>query len=113
MRAVEGVLHSRRDLVPHLLAPLQLEDGGVACNIDHGHRAASGRQQNAQAPIAALPSRQAAEHRRGGGREMVSISLVEGRTGGSAGAPPPGVATSRKVRAREPQSHVRGDRGRT
>ena len=53
MRAVEGVLHSRRDLVPHLLAPLQLEDGGVACNMDHGHRAASGRQQNAQAPIAA------------------------------------------------------------
>ena len=40
--------------------------------------------------LAALPSRQAAEHRRGGGREMVSIPWVEGRTGGSAGAP--GVA---------------------
>ena len=55
--------------------------------------------------LAALPSRQAAEHRRGGGREqMVSIPWVEGRTGGSAGAP--GVATSRKVRAREPQSRT-------
>ena len=32
---------------------------------------------------------------------MVSIPWVEGRTGGSAAAP--GVATSRKVRAREPQ----------
>ena len=37
---------------------------------------------------------------------MVSIPWVEGRTGGSAGAPPPGVATSRKVRAREPQSRT-------
>jgi hypothetical protein len=45
--------------------------------------------------LAALPSRQAAEHRRGGGSEMVSIPWVEGRTGGSAGAP--GVAASRKV----------------
>ena len=35
---------------------------------------------------------------------MVSIPWVEGRTGGSAGAP--GVATSRKVRAREPQSRT-------
>ena len=54
--------------------------------------------------LAALPSRQAAEHRRGGGREMVSIPWVEGRTGGSAGAP--GVAASRKVRARELQSRT-------
>jgi hypothetical protein len=65
--------------------------------MDRGHRAASGS-------LAALPSRQAAEHRRGGGREMVSTPWVEGRTGGSAGAP--GVATSRKVRAREPQSRT-------
>ena len=36
---------------------------------------------------------------------MVSIPLVEGRTGGSAGAPPPGVATSRKVRARAAVAH--------
>ena len=35
---------------------------------------------------------------------MVSIPWVEGRTGGSAAAP--GVATSRKVRAREPQSRT-------
>ena len=35
---------------------------------------------------------------------MVSIPWVEGRTGGSAGAP--GVATSHKVRAREPQSRT-------
>ena len=35
--------------------------------------------------LATLPSRQAAEHRRGGGREMVSIPWVEGRTGGPAG----------------------------
>ena len=57
--------------------------------------------------LAALPSRQAAEYRRGGGREMVSIPWVEGRTGGSAGAPvAPGVAASRKVRAREPQSRT-------
>ena len=54
--------------------------------------------------LAALPSRQAADHRRGGGREMVSIPWVESRTGDSAGAP--GVATSRKVRAREPQSRT-------
>ena len=51
--------------------------------------------------LVALPSRQAAEHRRGGGREMVSISRVEGRMGGAACTP--GVATSREVRAREPQ----------
>ena len=51
--------------------------------------------------LVALPGRQAAEHRRGGGREMVSISWVEGRTGGAARMP--GVATSREVRAREPQ----------
>ena len=51
--------------------------------------------------LVALPGRQAAEHRRGGGRETVSISWVEGRTGGAARMP--GVATSRKVRAREPQ----------
>ena len=51
--------------------------------------------------LVALPGRQAAEHRRGGGREMVSISRVEGRTGGAARMP--GVATSREVRAREPQ----------
>ena len=51
--------------------------------------------------LVALPSRQAAEHRRGGGREMVSISRVEGRTGCAARTP--GVATSREVRAREPQ----------
>ena len=31
--------------------------------------------------LVALPGRQAAEHRRGGGREVVSISRVEGRTG--------------------------------
>ena len=37
---------------------------------------------------------------------MVSIPWVEGRTGGSASAP--GVATSRKVRAREPQSRNEG-----
>ena len=54
-----------------------------------------------QKRLVALPSRQAAEHRRGGGREMVSISWVEGRTGGAARTP--GVATSREVRAREPQ----------
>ena len=54
--------------------------------------------------LAALPSRQAAEHRRDGGREMVSIPWVEGRTRGPAGAP--GVAASRKVRAREPQSRT-------
>jgi hypothetical protein len=54
--------------------------------------------------LAALPSRQAAEHRRDGDREMVSTPWVEGRTGGSAGAP--GVAASRKVRAREPQSRT-------
>ena len=29
--------------------------------------------------LVALPGRQAAEHRRGGGYEMVSISWVEGR----------------------------------
>ena len=51
--------------------------------------------------LVALPGRQAAEHRRGGGREMVSISWVEGRTGGAARMP--GVATSREVRTREPQ----------
>ena len=51
--------------------------------------------------LVALPGRQAAEHRRGGGREVVSISRVEGRTGDAARVP--GVATSRKVRAREPQ----------
>ena len=51
--------------------------------------------------LVALPGRQAAEHRRGGGREMVSISRVEGRTGDAARVP--GVATSREVRAREPQ----------
>ena len=51
--------------------------------------------------LVALPGRQAAEHRRGGGREMVSISRVEGRMGGAARTP--GVATSREVRAREPQ----------
>ena len=54
-----------------------------------------------QKRLVALPSRQAAEHRRGGGREMVSISRVEGRMGGAACTP--GVATSREVRAREPQ----------
>ena len=52
--------------------------------------------------LVALPNRQAAEHRRGGGREMVSIPRVEGRTGGAARGTP-GVTTSRKVRAREPQ----------
>jgi len=42
------------------------------------------------------PSRQAAEHRRGGGREVVSIPRVEGRTGGSArGAP--GVANTQAM----------------
>ena len=46
--------------------------------------------------LVALPGRQAAEHRRGGGREMVSISWVEGRTGGAARTP--GVAASREVR---------------
>ena len=55
--------------------------------------------------LVALPGRQAAEHRRGGGREVVSISRVEGRTGDAARMP--GVATSREVvygtRAREPQ----------
>ena len=51
--------------------------------------------------LVALPGRQAAEHRRGGGREVVSISRVEGRTGDAARVP--GVATSREVRAREPQ----------
>ena len=55
--------------------------------------------------LAALPSRQAAEHTgEAAAGEMVSIPWVEGRTGGSAGAP--GVATSRKVRAREPQSRT-------
>ena len=54
-----------------------------------------------QKRLVALPSRQAAEHRRGGGREMVSISRVEGRMGGAARTT--GVATSREVRAREPQ----------
>ena len=44
--------------------------------------------------LVALPGRQAAEHRRGGGREMVSISRVEGRVGGAARTP--GVATSRE-----------------
>ena len=51
--------------------------------------------------LVVLPGRQAAEHRRGGGREVVSISRVEGRTGDAARVP--GVATSREVRAREPQ----------
>ena len=53
-----------------------------------------------------LTSRQAAQHQRGGGREMVSIPWVEGRAGGSAGAP--GVATSRRYapRAHEPQSRT-------
>ena len=37
--------------------------------------------------LVALPGRQAAEHLRGGGREMVSISWVEGRTGGAARMP--------------------------
>ena len=54
-----------------------------------------------QKRLVALPSRQAAEHRRGGGREMVSISRVEGRMGSAARTP--GVATNREVRAREPQ----------
>ena len=45
--------------------------------------------------VVALPGRQAAGHRRGGGREMVSISRVEGRTGDAARMP--GVATSREV----------------
>jgi hypothetical protein len=41
--------------------------------------------------LAALPSRQAAEHRRGGGREMVSIPWVEGRSDGwLRGRPAPG-----------------------
>ena len=62
--------------------------------------------------LVALPGRQAAEHRRGGGREMVSISRVEGRTGGAARMP--GVATSREVRAREPQrSGKTTDKGST
>ena len=54
--------------------------------------------------LVALPGRQAAEHRRGGGREVVSISRVEGRTGDAARVP--GVATSREVRAREPELGV-------
>ena len=45
--------------------------------------------------LVALPGRQAAEHRRGGGREVVSISRVEGRTGDAARVP--GVASPRGV----------------
>ena len=63
--------------------------------MEHGHRAASGRRKMHKR-LVALPGRQAAEHRRGGGREMVSISRVEGRMGGAARMP--GVATSREVR---------------
>ena len=43
-----------------------------------------------QKRLVTLPGRQAAEHRRGGGREMVSISWVESRTG-------PGVYNGRSI----------------
>ena len=69
-------------------------------DMEHGHRAGSGRRKMHKR-LVALPGRQAAEYRRGGGREVVSISRVEGRTGDAARVP--GVAASRKVRAREPQ----------
>ena len=67
-------------------------------HMEHGHRAASDRRKMHKR-LVALPGRQAAEHRRGGGREVVSISRVEGRTGDAARVP--GVATSREVRARD------------
>ena len=53
--------------------------------------------------LAALPSRQAAEHRRGGGREMVSIPWVEGRTVAPPRASPPAARYARASCSRAPE----------
>ena len=64
------------------------KDGGAntrrRASVQHG-AGSPGSQRQAKKMLkrlVALPSRQAAEHRRGGGREMASIPWVEGRTGG-------------------------------
>ena len=70
------------------------------------HRAASGtRRKNAQARSRAAQPRQAAEHPRGGGREMVSISRVEGRSDGRRRAHARRRHQLRGTRARAAAAH--------